>query len=805
MARRSAPALIWILAFGTGVHAQSRAEAGTSAERTLIEGSVFDADGNVASGAVVVSSAGGHAVVDSSGRFHLAVDLAPEIERVQITAVGGDAGNQVGHLDVAVDARGNPRVDSLQLVVGRGCVPRWLPTFDPLPGVGGIPFSVTVHALAVFDDGNGPQLYAGGTFSRAGSLEEDYLARWDGTSWSGVGGGPNEVVLSLSVFEDASGPALFVGGLFSRAGGIAARGAARWDGTTWSSVGNGPDEWTQFLGVFDDGTVPALYAYRTDGALLRFDGAHWDTIGSGFDGLVRAVEFYDDGSGRALYAGGDFTNVAGIPAKHLARWDGTSWSDAGDFRFQSVRSLRTFDDGNGEALFVGGEFEYPLVLAFRNLARWEGAGWTFDLAGRDVPIFAMTIHDDGSGPTLFTSNAKWDGASWVSLDISYVLAMAPFDDGRGLALFAGGTFGTGGNVSLHQLGRWDGSRWAPISEGLDQAVEALAIHDDGSGAALYAGGSFRAPAGGEAQCIARWAGGTWEPLGGGLNGTVLALESFDDGSGMALYAGGHFTAAGVVGVSHVAKWDGASWSPLDSGLDGAVRALEVWDDGSGPALYAGGDFTSAGAVSANRIARWDGASWSPLAGGLSGTATPRVRALRFHHDGSGTSLYVGGEFTSAGTRNAVNIARWDGAGWFKLGTSMNGNGIASPVHALEGFDDGGGPALFVGTTDSLARWNGSWTHLTSDPIGVRALRVFDDGRGPALHVGGSFISIAGLAASNVARWDGASWSPLGSGVSSAVGALARFQGTLFVGGTFETSPASDAFLARWGCKPLRVR
>src|SRR5204863_380015 len=83
------------------------------------------------------------------------------------------------------------------------------------------------------------------------------------------------------------------------------------------------------------------------------------------------------------------------------------------------------------------------------------------------------------------------------------------------------------------------------------------------------------------------------------------LHAFDDGSGPALYVGGLLTVAGGVVVNRIARWNGASWSSLGSGTaDGAVFALCAFDDGTGSALYAGGDFNSAGGVVGHHIARW---------------------------------------------------------------------------------------------------------------------------------------------------------------------------------------------------------
>jgi len=54
--------------------------------------------------------------------------------------------------------------------------------------------------------------------------------------------------------------------------------------------------------------------------------------------------------------------------------------------------------------------------------------------------------------------------------------------------------------------------------------------------------------------------------------------------------GGSFTTAGGVPANYIAKWNGSTWSALGSGMNRAVDALAV----SGSDLYAGGSFTTAG-------------------------------------------------------------------------------------------------------------------------------------------------------------------------------------------------------------------
>ena len=81
---------------------------------------------------------------------------------------------------------------------------------------------------------------------------------------------------------------------------------------------------------------------------------------------------------------------------------------------------------------------------------------------------------------------------------------------------------------------------------------------------------------------------------------------------------------------------------------------------------------------------------------------------------------------------------------------------------------------------------------------VRAITVYDDGTGPALYVGGFFSVAGGVLAVNIARWDGGTWSPLGSGIDGIVKALTVYNGELIAGGDFTFAGATGAKnIARW--------
>jgi trimeric autotransporter adhesin len=137
-----------------------------------------------------------------------------------------------------------------------------------------------------------------------------------------------------------------------------------------------------------------------------------------------------------------------------------------------------------------------------------------------------------------------------------------------------------------------------------------------------------------------------------------------------------------------------------------------------------------------------------------------------------------------------------------------------PGHGMPGVDNN----IFALTTDAagnllaggqftvageafahrVARWNGStWSALgTGLNNTVHALAVGPDG---SVYAGGIFTEAGGAAANRVARWDGATWSPLGAGTNGAVHALAvGADGSIYAAGAFTVAGEQSANrIARW--------
>ena len=265
-----------------------------------------------------------------------------------------------------------------------------------------------------------------------------------------------------------------------------------------------------------------------------------------------------------------------------------------------------------------------------------------------LPAVAQGIKDDLQSADIISKNGKLTAGS-VDVPSPQRLRMM---NGKSMQPVSSCVSAVSGDEN------WDGQFSA---NGLDNTVEAIAVSSTGE---VYVGGSFVNAGTTPVNRIAKWNGSTWSALGSGVNSTIFAVAV----NGADIYVAGRFTTAGGISANRIAKWNGSSWSALGSGVNNWIYALAV----RGNEVYVGGDFTSAGGVSAMRIAKWDGSSWSALGTGISGGVMFKtVNAIGI----SGTDVFVGGDFTSAGGVSAKSIARWDGSTWSALGSGVDNWGI----------------------------------------------------------------------------------------------------------------------------------
>lgn len=225
------------------------------------------------------------------------------------------------------------------------------------------------------------------------------------------------------------------------------------------------------------------------------------------------------------------------------------------------------------------------------------------------------------------------------------------------------------------------------------------------------------------------------------------------------------------------EWDGRFGWP---GVDGKITALAIAANGD---IYVGGDFSRAGGTAAKNIARWDGDQWHALGDGLSSTTWPREIVI----DDESNRVYVIGGFNQAGVVAVKQIAQWDGANWSAVGTgegpyndTMEGwlnTGVIYKGQLIVGgdFDHIDGVAA-----NNIAAWNGStwlpldqgigkpdWEDKFSAEGSVTTLNV--DEAKDVLYAGGDFALAGQVQANSIAAWNGTAWSALGGGITQKEG------------------------------------
>jgi hypothetical protein len=644
-------------------------------------------------------------------------------------------------------------------------------------------------------------------------------------NWISMGGVPGADNLVFAVVADGAGN-VYIAGSFTAVGDSLANHIAKWNGNSWSALGSGMsgamNARVSALAVSGNN----LYAggQFTDAGgiaatnIAQWNGSSWSALDSGlmgpddypfYGGAVSALVV----SGSNVYAGGTFTTAGGIPATNIAKWNGSSWSSLGSgisgnnnlfFGSVAVHALAV----SGNSVYVGGYFTIAGGTAATNIAKWDGNTWStlgsgmnyydhvYALAASGSNVYAAgTFTKAGGIPSA--NIARWNGSSWSALGSGISGGELRSLAISGSNVYAGGYFTTAGGIPANYIAKWDGSSWSALGSGVSgslgpysSGVFALAV----SGTDLYAGGPFSVAGQSTASGIAKWSGSSWSALGSGMDDTLVVLAP----SGNDLYVGGGFTklfsGTNPISANYIAKWNGSSWTALGSGMNGVVRSLAV----SGSNVYAGGAFTNAGGIAANFIAKWNGSSWSALGSGMNSD----VIALAV----SGSYLYAGGGFTRAGGSTVNYVAKWNGSSWSSVSTGMSGVpfGNAPTVFALAASGGDVYAGGFFGTAGdipaaNIAKWDGSsWSALGSgmDNI-VYALAV----SGSDLYAGGAFFSAGGIAAGYVAKWDGGSWSALDSGIpgdfsysGGAVSALAVSGSDLYVGGA---SVSSGNNLAKW--------
>lgn len=210
-------------------------------------------------------------------------------------------------------------------------------------------------------------------------------------------------------------------------------------------------------------------------------------------------------------------------------------------------------------------------------------------------------------------------------------------------------------------------------------------------------------------------------------------------------------------------------------------------------------------TSANYILkRATNGQWSAVSSGTVNGASGAVSVITIANDGK---VYVGGVFaTASGVANTSRICYYDPSdGLFHaMGTGAADNEVTSIVIGPDGTVYAGGTFTAmggVGSTKNIAKWNGAaWSAMGSGvTTGANVYALAVDATGN-VYAGGAYTVMGGVANTvRIAKWDGSAWNALSTGANDNVRALAVTpSGTLYLGGDFTTiGGVSAALVASW--------
>lgn len=626
------------------------------------------------------------------------------------------------------------------------------------------------------------QFFIGGVFDSIDGRYVGSIAMWNGSKWVDLKGGIKKGrIKCIEVYPEG----VIAAGTFDSIGGVKVNNIARWDGSSWHSLDTGIKSITSIYSIARKDTN--IYAIAT-GVLWIWNGTTWKKEAIAVSGQSTDAAYLKSvvSDGKSIYICGAFDSINGIYAKCVAVKQDSSWLPIGNYKGKRGSQIDCAGGINNK-LFVRGYFSF--------------------YQGNDT-LGAMLFFDSG----LWKGFAKHPFGPYGHITFRKDEILVSGSNGYGFVDSSTPLMPTGllviKNDSITKYFSapdQSGVRFAPIDRIVSDGKNVYILGDPGIAGLQYA------------DSLMSWSGSKWQHVNG-LNELLggkrkYYLRDINTSVGrlfVSVDSDPHEVKTGE--VFGIAMLDSLGWHALSE------TDFEI----TGRAIIDGFSVNSDGNVAAfgnYGITVWENGIWTKLALPFPPSDTVNISTILYDHD----SIYVDCYMSTAidGTYKYKNnvLIKWDGNTWIKI------------KEYILYFEDKLGSLYPAGGVKSLSKNNsiiylsGSFTHVDSVQseyiFALNEKKIIGFGKGPSsvnngypqvhsvifhnndLYICGEFDHASDTKAVSIAKWDGATWHALGSGVThdrtvngvqinGTVNSMCIFDNKLYIAGDFERAGGKNA-------------
>lgn len=265
---------------------------------------------------------------------------------------------------------------------------------------------------------------------------------------------------------------------------------------------------------------------------------------------------------------------------------------------------------------------------------------------------------------------------------------------------------------------------------------------------------------------------------------------------------------GIAAPSGIAKWNGTNWAAVgNQNLNMSIFCMAIFNN----ELYIAGNYGSGG----SGIKKWDGTNFVSIGSNFTGGTNPSINTMVVYNN----SLYVAGRFTTIGSSSVNGIARWNGTNWEALtsGTvvyamSNQSRGIAAMcVYNNELYvtcdEQTGLKDNNTGFDNGIAKWNGTtWSSLGSgqSSAAIHAMTVYNNELYMVQAGGYGVIDGNQVYGGQLVKWDGTTWSIFGSStdrIDGTVSSITEYNSELYftgeIWGFYTNGSTTNSDIIKW--------